>query len=121
MFLHYRPGEGKWCRGGTAVAAWLAAVLPLWKVAGMGQRDARPALFVMSLLLSAAFSYLLVNRPRLADYLIAVEDELRQFEWPRPPALLRGCLLAFAVICLVTIAVVGFDLLAIAVLTAMGA
>jgi preprotein translocase subunit SecE len=81
------------------------------QLGGAVQREVQPLYFLSALPLALAFSFLLVNHPHFADYLIGVQDELRQFVWPRPAALVRGCLLVVAAIATVTIAVVGFDLL----------
>lgn len=56
-------------------------------------------------------SYRVVNMPRFADFLIAVEAEVNKVSWPSRPELIRSSLVVIFVIFVLSTVLFGFDLL----------
>jgi len=99
-FAVYKRNQGRITRQATfaavaltlAIGVWrLAQVLPLWLassgplVPGASGADLGVYRFLVPGLLLAAglwFAYRLVNVPRFADFLIAVESEMAKVSWP---------------------------------------
>lgn len=97
-FSVYKRNQGRVTRQATfaalaltiAIGVWrLAQLLPLWLASGTSLSAAGADLgvyrfLVPGLLLAAGlwFVYRLVNVPRFADFLIAVESEMAKVSWP---------------------------------------
>jgi preprotein translocase subunit SecE len=98
-FSVYKRNQGRVTRQATfaalaltiAIGVWrLAQLLPLWLASGTSLSAAAGAdlgvyrFLVPGLLLAAGlwFVYRLVNVPRFADFLIAVESEMAKVSWP---------------------------------------
>ena len=88
FFSIYKPGQGKWVRWGTvaglaivaaAGAAWLGHSQP--QIAGMGVL-AQASVASGWMLLWALLTFWLVNTPKLAEFLIMTESEMRKVSWP---------------------------------------
>ncbi|MBJ42605.1 MAG: preprotein translocase subunit SecE [Planctomycetaceae bacterium] len=56
------------------------------------------------------FSYRLVNWPRFADFLIAVEAELNKVSWPSKEELIRSSLVVIFMMFFLALVLFGFDL-----------
>jgi preprotein translocase subunit SecE len=83
--------------GTLAIAVWrLAQVLPLWFAVTPGTAsspDIGVVRFLVPGLLMAAGAWLcfrLVNVPRFADFLIAVESEMAKVSWPTVDQVIRS-------------------------------
>ena len=63
------------------------------------------------LMLGLWISYRVVNMPRFADFLIAVEAEVNKVSWPSRPELMRSSLVVIFVIFVLSTVLFGFDLL----------
>jgi preprotein translocase subunit SecE len=117
----YKPTQGRIARQITGGAIWLAFAVAAWRwwqtAYGLellsslaGSEESRVAVlgvlrWVMPGLLLALgvwIGYRIVNYPRFADFLIAVEAEMNKVMWPSQDELVRssivviGLLLAFA-------------------------
>jgi preprotein translocase subunit SecE len=101
----YKRNQGRLARQVTFAASavilglgvWrLAQILPLWFSGGVGSPwggDAGVVRFLVPGLLLAAViwvCYRLVNVPRFADFLIAVEAEMTKVSWPTGDEVARG-------------------------------
>lgn len=86
----YKPGQGYWTRMLTAVGAGvlvLAGDLWLYNELSVIRDDqyreyiqAGAAVFVI--LFFAALLWWLLNKPRIVDFMIATESEMRKVNWP---------------------------------------
>ncbi len=83
--------------GTLAIAVWrLAQLLPLWFAVAPGTApspDIGVVRFLVPGLLMAAGAWLcfrLVNVPRFADFLIAVESEMAKVSWPTVDQVIRS-------------------------------
>ena len=65
-------------------------------------------------------SYRLVNVPRFADFLIAVEAEMNKVSWPAKQELIRSSLVVIFVIFAMAIALFLFDLVYVVVFEWLG-
>ncbi len=65
-------------------------------------------------------SYRVVNLPRFADFLIAVEAEMNKVSWPKRTELIRNSMVVIFVIFFLAILLFGYDLIWRTVFTAIG-
>jgi len=56
-------------------------------------------------------SYRIVNMPRFADFLIAVEAEMNKVSWPSRPELIRSSLVVIFVIFFLALVLFGYDII----------
>src|SRR5688500_987456 len=89
----YKPSQGRITRQVTCGELWLVMLtaaysvdVALYETEPWVQYSA-PALLVV---LGGWASYRLVNYPRFADFLIAVEAEMNKVSWPSWPELVRS-------------------------------
>jgi preprotein translocase subunit SecE len=86
FFAIYKPGQGKWVRWGTVIGmaiiilcgtGWLTihelAANEVWVKALVG--------FIWTLA-GALLTFWLVNSPKLAEFMIMTESEMRKVSWP---------------------------------------
>lgn len=86
--LRYKPGQGYYTR--TLSFIWfltLAAALTLWLWAELGAIRTNTVYWqagsaIVMALLFVPLLYWVVNRPRIADFMIATEQEMRKVNWP---------------------------------------
>jgi preprotein translocase subunit SecE len=83
----YKSGQGYWTRTLTAVGAaalviaGLAWILPYIRHANY-ELEIRSGLVVVVLAAVAALLWWLLNKPRIADFMIATEQEMKKVAWP---------------------------------------
>ena len=75
---------------------------------------------VLVLALGAWASYRLVNLPRFADFLIAVEAEMNKVSWPTTDELIRSSLVVIFVIFFLAFILFGFDQVWMAIFRFLG-
>jgi len=91
-FRIYKKGQGKYTRLGTAFALGIIAALGCWQLyvkldAANFALSRRAALWVATMVPTALFVVLawlifwLVNKPSVADFMIASEGELKKVSW----------------------------------------
>jgi preprotein translocase subunit SecE len=56
------------------------------------------------------FSFRLVNVPRFADFLIAVEAEMNKVSWPTRPELFRSSVVVIVLLLLLTVVLFVYDI-----------
>ena len=86
----YKPGQGYWTRTLTAVGAGtlvLAGVAALWinilpRFVTENLYYWRAGVCVGVLVVFSALIYFLLNKPKIADFMIAVEAEMKKVNWP---------------------------------------
>jgi preprotein translocase SecE subunit len=92
LFKIYKPGQGKWTRGLTAVGSGIIAVLiakfTYDQLQGVGVKADSPLRFWLQMLIPAAMligaGWLIlwaVNAPGPCEFLIATESELKKVNW----------------------------------------
>ena len=86
--LRYKPGQGYYTR--TLSFIWfltLAAALTLWLWAELGAIRTNTVYYqagsaIAMSLVFVPLLYWIVNRPKIADFMIATEQEMRKVNWP---------------------------------------
>jgi len=109
----YKRSQGRIARQVTfaalaivfAVAAWRLSYHRMWLPGNV-------ALALAGLLLVGGmwFSFGVVNVPRFADFLIAVEAEMNKVSWPSKAELIRSAVVVIFVLFFLTVVLFGFDL-----------
>lgn len=97
----YKRTQGRWTRQVTGLALCVAVALGAWSF-NQYFAAAHPALrlWVPMVILVAGcwLAYRVVNMPRFADFLIAVEAEMNKVSWPTRSELWRSSLVVMATI-----------------------
>ncbi len=82
----YKPGQGKYTRLGTGFTVAVVAAFGCWRLYEMLEATDL-SLWVTSLVPVAVFAalagitYWLLNKPAVADFMIAAEGELKKVNW----------------------------------------
>lgn len=115
----YKPSQGRLVRQVTFAAVALVLGLGVWRSTSLVQSllpagDAAAALrFVVPGLLLAAgawFAFRLVNVPRFAEFLIAVEAEMAKVSWPSSGEVFRSSAVIIFLIFALAAILAGYDL-----------
>jgi preprotein translocase subunit SecE len=113
----YKPNQGRIVRQLTCLAVWVVVALGCWALystlrgtfeSGSYLISGIPALLVMA---GAWFGFRLVNWPRFADFLIAVEAEMNKVTWPSKEELIRAAIVVIFTIFFLGIALFLFDII----------
>lgn len=117
----YKPTQGRLVRQLTALAVWVITGLGCWRLFsflptvlndGAGGTSLAAAA-IPSVLLAAGlwFGFRVVNWPRFADFLIAVEAEMNKVTWPSKDELIRASIVVIFTIFFLAVTLFSFDLL----------
>ena len=114
----YKPNQGRITRQVTCGTVWVAVLLGCWqlnvalRVLLSQQYDVFQYVIPLALLVIGFWSsYRLVNYPRFADFLIAVEAEMNKVSWPSRMELIRSSMVVIFVIFALAIILFTYDLL----------
>lgn len=110
----YKRSQGRIARQVTFAALAIAFALAAWRLSTHGMwLPANAALVLSGVLLVGGMwvSFRVVNVPRFADFLIAVEAEMNKVSWPSKAELIRSSLVVIFVLFFLTVVLFGFDLL----------
>lgn len=86
----YKPGQGYWTRvlsavgAGTLVlagAGWLYKITPQF-LPGQNTLYYQAGIVTATIVLFGLLIYFLLNKPRIVDFMIAVEAEMKKVNWP---------------------------------------
>ncbi len=111
----YKPNQGRIVRQLTALAVWVIVALGCWRLyatlranmeAGSYWVLAVPGVFLLA---GLWFGYRVVNWPRFADFLIAVEAEMNKVTWPGKDELIRASIVVIFTIFFLAMALFLFD------------
>jgi preprotein translocase subunit SecE len=114
QFSVYKRSQGRVTRQATFAALAIAVALGAWRFhdyfaasmsSGVGYAAAG-AILVAGMWLS----FRLVNMPRFADFLIAVEAEMNKVSWPSRTELYRSSAVVIFVMLALALLLFGFDL-----------
>jgi preprotein translocase subunit SecE len=108
----YKPTQGRIARQITGGAFALTFLVGAWRfytvsTASQGVRLGIPLALAA---LGLWFSYRIVNYPKFADFLIAVEAEMNKVSWPSRAELIRSSVVVIFVIGVLSIILFGFDI-----------
>lgn len=110
----YKPSQGRVTRQVTCGALWLVMLIAAYRLyVALFDAPAMAHYFGPTLLvvLGCWASYRLVNYPRFADFLIAVEAEMNKVSWPSWHELVRSSLVVIFVMFALAAVLLGFDAL----------
>jgi preprotein translocase subunit SecE len=117
----YKPNQGRIVRQLTALAVWVIVALGCWRLYGTLRGTFNPdspagpymAPGIAAVLLMAGlwFGYRVVNWPRFADFLIAVEAEMNKVTWPSKDELIRASIVVIFTIFFLAMALFFFDVI----------
>ncbi|MFA9478011.1 preprotein translocase subunit SecE [Phycisphaerales bacterium AB-hyl4] len=87
----YKPGQGYWTRVMSAIGAatlvltgvgWLWAQFQMWFSGSENLIYYQGGMAVGMIVFFGALLYWLLNKPRIADFMIATEAEMKKVNWP---------------------------------------
>ncbi|MDB4624445.1 preprotein translocase subunit SecE [Rubripirellula sp.] len=115
----YKPTQGRIVRQLTASAIWVIVGLGCWSLhgtlRGSGLAETSewlPAGITTAVLFFGAwFGFRAVNLPSFADFLIAVEAEMKKVTWPGRDELVRAAIVVIFTIFFLAISLFLFDIL----------
>ena len=113
----YKPNQGRIVRQLTALAIWIVVALGCWALYSTLRGSIEsgsyliPAIPGALLLAGSWFGYRVVNWPRFADFLIAVEAEMNKVTWPGKDELIRASIVVMFTIFFLAMALFFFDIL----------
>jgi preprotein translocase subunit SecE len=113
----YKPTQGRIVRQLTALAIWAIVVMGCYRlyITLRGGIESAPwAESAIPLTLCAMgcwFGFRVVNWPRFADFLIAVEAEMNKVTWPSKQELVRASIVVIATIIILAVTLFMFDVI----------
>ncbi|HEV2970329.1 MAG TPA: preprotein translocase subunit SecE [Pirellulales bacterium] len=109
----YKRNQGRITRQVTFAALALVALLGSWRISESLGGTAYVRYGIPALLAAVGLwlCFRLVNMPRFADFLIAVEAEMSKVSWPTRKELFRGSIVVIVTIVVLATVLVLFDLL----------
>ena len=122
----YKPNQGRIVRQMTALTVWIIVALGCWRLYGslgaVFETGSYMIVGIPSVLLAAGlwFGYRVVNWPRFADFLIAVEAEMNKVTWPSKDELIRASIVVMFTIFFLAMALFLFDIIWQAFFDAIG-
>jgi preprotein translocase subunit SecE len=113
----YKPNQGRIVRQLTALTIWIVVALGCWALYATLRGSIESGSYLIPgipgglLLAGAWFGYRVVNWPRFADFLIAVEAEMNKVTWPGKDELIRASIVVMFTIFFLAMALFFFDIL----------
>jgi preprotein translocase subunit SecE len=119
----YKGSQGRITRRATFAALALSLLIGAWRMSvylegyGPTMRYVVPGIV---LLLGVWVAYRVVNLPRFADFLIAVEAEMNKVSWPSRTELFRSTIVVLITILFLAAVLYAYDILWRLLLQALG-
>jgi preprotein translocase subunit SecE len=113
-FNVYKRTQGRITRQVSCGAIWVVVALGAWRMQVTLSTTWSEMQYVLPgivLLLGIWLGYRIVNYPRFADFLIAVEAEMNKVSWPSRGELVRSSLVVIFVIFSLAIVLFTYDIL----------
>lgn len=113
----YKPNQGRIVRQLTALTIWIVVALGCWALYATLRGSIESGSYLIPgipgglLLAGAWFGYRVVNWPRFADFLIAVEAEMNKVTWPGKDELIRASIVVMFTIFFLAMALFCFDII----------
>ena len=113
----YKASQGQIVRRLTASTVWIIVTLGCWRLYGTLRGSFESAPFMVpaipgALLMAGCwFGYRVVNWPRFADFLIAVEAEMNKVTWPSKDELTRAAIVVMFTIFFLAVSLFLFDII----------
>ncbi len=112
QFSVYKRSQGRIARQMTFAALMLLFAIGCWRLSTILTADAaiRIGLPLALFAIGVWFAFRLVNMPRFADFLIAVEAEMYKVSWPSRPELIRSSIVVIVVLLMLTAVLFVYDI-----------
>jgi preprotein translocase subunit SecE len=116
-FFHagiYKPTQGKACRQITFAALAVCVAIGCYELFGwltVKSPNLQYPIPLVLLLVGGWVCYRLVNVPRFADFLIAVQAEMNKVSWPSQQELIKSSIVVIFVLFLLAVVLFGFDMI----------
>ncbi len=109
----YKRNQGRIARQLTFAALAVLVLVGAWRLNDFFSGTAFSQYGIPWILAGVGvwFSFRVVNMPRFADFLIAVEAEMSKVSWPTRKELARGAVVVMVTIFVLSAVLYGFDLL----------
>lgn len=110
----YKRSQGRWTRQVTFAAIAVIILFATYRMYFAGMFDNRSINATVSVgfaLIGMWAAFRLVNVPKFADFLIAVEAEMNKVSWPSRPELFRASVVVIFVIFSMALMLFGFDVM----------
>ncbi len=109
----YKRSQGRIARQVTCAVVWVVAAIVAWRIWVTMNRGSSWRYILAGVVLFGGvwLGYRLVNLPRFADFLIAVEAEMNKVSWPSRGELIRSAVVVIFVIFLLAVVLFGYDLI----------
>jgi len=86
LLQSYKPGQGTWTRGMSAAGIAVLVVFGIFwidsEIEAKANEYVRAGVALAILAFFAGISWWLLNKPRIVDFMIATESEMRKVNWP---------------------------------------
>lgn len=112
----YKPTQGRIARQLTSLSIWVIFALGCYRLAILMRGTFPSNSWLDSAIPGALFlggvwlGYRLVNWPRFADFLIAVEAEMAKVTWPSRDELIRASVVVIVTLIILAVALFAFDI-----------
>jgi preprotein translocase subunit SecE len=109
----YKRNQGRIVRQVTFAFVFAAVLIGAWQLWAYLQDAKGPITYLLPgsvLFIGTWLGYRLVNYPRFADFLIAVEAEMNKVSWPSRTELVRSAMVVMFLMFFLTVVLFGFDL-----------
>jgi preprotein translocase subunit SecE len=119
----YKPNQGKAMRQMTFAALVLMVAVACYQLSGWlstKNGNLQYPVPLALLLIGGWICFRIVNYPRFADFLIAVQAEMNKVSWPSKQELIRSSIVVVVMIVLLAVVLFGFDMLWMALFQAIG-
>ncbi|KAA5545130.1 preprotein translocase subunit SecE [Roseiconus nitratireducens] len=112
----YKPNQGRIVRQATVAAIWVIVAVGAWRLyislSDSLENNALAVGIPAAILLAGLWlGYRLVNWPRFADFLIAVEAEMKKVTWPSREEVKRASIVVIVTIAILAISLFLFDII----------
>lgn len=112
----YKPNQGRIVRQLTVLAIWVVVAFGCWRMyttmtGSMENPYVGAGIPGGLLVVGLWFAYRLVNWPRFADFLIAVEAEMNKVTWPARDELIRASVVVVVTIAILAVSLFLFDII----------
>lgn len=115
----YKKGQGFYTRMGTALGAGILSLLGCWslysKLEGLSFESSQTQAWVQAgipalvLLILAIVVYKILNAPKLADFMIATEGEMKKVSWSTKKEIITSTKVVIVTVITMSIMLAGVD------------
>ncbi len=110
----YKRSQGRVTRQATCATIWVVVGLGAWRLSSYVRGQGPVWEYLVPAILLAGglwLGYRLVNLPRFADFLIAVDNEMAKVSWPTRSELLRSSMVVIVSLFALGVLLFSFDLI----------